>query len=138
MRPDRKGFILIYAIVMLCLMSVFMAVVAQGTKTIVQQTNRAQLAAIERNLRLSALAWAEHRAAPVERTALDVNDLTSRPAGLDLAVRQTAAGLELDMTGWCRYGPQSLKETVSLPIPEGARPSQENPRFSLEQQPPDQ
>ena len=107
----RKGFILIYALVMLCLLSVFLGVMTHGLQSLIYQTNRDELAAVERNLQLSGLAWASQHPGQ-QAVALDTNDLSSRPATLNVSVTPGPSGvLEVRLQTSCTYATQSLKST---------------------------
>jgi hypothetical protein len=58
-RKGRAGFVLVFVIVLIGLVGLEMFVLTSGSSTILQQSDRALLEAVEENLVASALAWAK-------------------------------------------------------------------------------
>ena len=56
MQKNKGGFVLIYVIILMSLVSVYMAVLSRSTLCMLRQTNRFKTKAIEHNSHISALA----------------------------------------------------------------------------------
>lgn len=100
-RLRKSGFILSLVIVALGLLGVVMAVLGQGTNTMLFQADRAYLRAVERNLAASGLAWARHQALQQEAT------VSAEPIGLDTrfpGVRQASLTVSFTEIGTATAG----------------------------------
>ena len=104
MRHRDRGFVLVYVILLICMVGLFMSVLTGGTTSMLRQTNKAQVRAIERNLQLSGLAWAarysrkrgegpeatgQAAANPIktgQAVRLDAMSLSTRPARLKVVI----------------------------------------------------
>ena len=91
MRTARSnGFILTLVIVFLGLMAVVLLVLTDGTQTVLSQTDRMYLSAVESNLISSGAAWASaqlsaDRLTPSNQgTELDARSLSDRPCSLSV------------------------------------------------------
>jgi hypothetical protein len=91
MRTARSnGFIMVSVIVVLGLMAVVMLVLAEGTQTMLWQTDRMYLAAVETNLVSSGAAWASVQLsanrlpASGQVTELDAKSFSDRPCQLSI------------------------------------------------------
>ena len=80
---QNRGFILSMVLITLMITGLIMSFLTQNTRTLIIATNRQQIQAINRNLILSARAWArqQHESQDVSMV-LDANDLSSRPVEL--------------------------------------------------------
>ena len=133
MRHRYRGFVLVYVILLICMVGLFMSVLTGGTTSMLRQTNKAQVRAIERNLQLSGLAWAaRHRskggetpeatgqaaANPIETAQtvrLDVMALSTRPARLKVVISGAAEGrpVSVQISTSCTYGTQTVDQTTT-------------------------
>lgn len=67
----RRGFILVYVIMLLGLTAVVMLVLTEGSNTMLFQADAAYLQAADRNLAASGLAWARQQAGEDEPATTD-------------------------------------------------------------------
>ena len=93
--PHRSGIALILVISILGLMGITLGYLASSCRLMLIQTDLEYLKAVDRNLALSGLAWANHRHSPpstqnpgtkAEATRLDVNDVGGSGAQLDVTI----------------------------------------------------
>ncbi len=115
---------LIYVIVLTTLVGGFMLALTEGAKSMIRQTNHAHAKAIERNLSLSALAWAKNAQIAGKAPApsqdpqiveLDVSTLTKRAAKLDLSLHSSG---KIQIRTTSTYGRQTLNQTLSCTLAE--------------------
>jgi hypothetical protein len=89
-RPKSNGFVMTSVIVFLGVMGVVLLVLAQATNTMVFQTDRMYLKAVEDNLISSGAAWAaqqlssDRMAVSKQPTELDATSFSDRPASLSV------------------------------------------------------
>ena len=80
-----QGFILTMVLITLTIVALIMSYLTQNTQMLINQTHRQQIAAINRNLILSAKAWAGQHNEPKGKTiVLDANDLSTRATELSI------------------------------------------------------
>lgn len=116
MKKVRKsGFILSLVIVALGLLGVVMAVLGQGTNTMLFHADRAYLRAVERNLTASGLAWARHQvlqgqaAVSAEPIGLDIGSLNVRQGTLAVSFVQVGAtSVDVRVEARCAKGRRSV------------------------------
>ena len=121
--PKTDGFVLVLVIVALGLTAVVMAVLTAGANTMLFHADRAQCQAVQRNLRLSGLAWARHRladpniAAATDPVALETDALSPRDATLAVSFPEadTDPGQILINTA-CSKGRHALSATRTYPV----------------------
>ena len=133
MRRCSSGFVLVYVILLVCMVGLFMTVLTGGTTSMIRQTNKAQVKAIERDLQLSGLAWAaRHRskrgetpeasgqaaANPIvtgQTVQLDAMALSTRPAQLNIVISGVAEGrpASVQISTNCTYGTQTVDQTTT-------------------------
>ena len=133
MRHRNRGFVLVYVILLICMVGLFMTVPTGGTTSMLRQTNKAQVRAIERNLQLSGLAWAarysrkrgegpeatgQAAANPIETgqaVRLDAMSLSTRPARLKVVISGAAEGrpVSVQISTSCTYGTQTVDQTTT-------------------------
>ena len=88
----KGGFVLIFVVVAIALIAVAMFVLTDDAKTMLFHSDTAYLEAVQRNLVVSGLHWAEHnlRDEPAEvfgrTTELDVTGMSVRPATLTITM----------------------------------------------------
>ena len=136
MRHRSRGFVLVYVILLVCMVGLFMAVLTGGTNSMIGQTNKAQVRAIERNLQLSGLAWAarysrkrgegpeatgQAAANPIETAQtvrLDVMALSTRPVQLNIVISGTAEDrpVSVQISTSCTYGTQTVHQTTTYAL----------------------
>lgn len=123
-RKKREGFVLSLVIVAFGLLGVAMLVLTEGSNTMLFQADTSYLQAVERNLKTSGLAWAQHQVrdqgskAPDGPVSLDVEALSSRPATLTVQFQPVGAvpsKVRIDTT--CRKGRQVQTDSTVLAIP---------------------
>ncbi len=133
MRHRDRGFVLVYVILLVCMVGLFMTDLTGGTTSMIRQTNKAQVRAIERNLQLSGLAWAARHsskrgetpeatgqvaASPIETAQpvrMDVMALSTRPAQLNLVISGVSEGrpVSVQISTSCTYGTQTVHQTTT-------------------------
>ena len=95
-KTRQNGFILIYVIVSIALIAAVMFVLTDDSNTMLFQSDRAYLRAVQRNLVASGLTWARHSIKsqrteafnkPVE---LDITSLNIRGSALTVAIDAAA------------------------------------------------
>ena len=95
-KTRQNGFILILVIVSIALIGAVMFVLTDDSNTMLFQSDRAYLRAVQRNLVASGLAWARHSVKtqrmetfnkPVE---LDITNLNSRGSALTVTIDAAA------------------------------------------------
>src|SRR4030042_510640 len=91
-KTRQNGFIMILVIVSIALIGAVMFVLADDSNTMLFQSDRAYLRAVERDLVASGLAWARH-SVKTQRTEafnkpveLDITNLNARGAAFTLAI----------------------------------------------------
>lgn len=116
-KANKSGFVLSMVIVALGLLAVVMAVLTEGTNTMLFHADRAYLQAVERNLAASGLAWARRQslqgqaAVSAEPVALDVASLHVRQGSLAVSFVQVGpAGAEVRIEASCVKGRRSLHD----------------------------
>lgn len=124
MRHRSSGFVLVYVILLVCMVGLFMTVLTGGTNSMIRQTNKVQVRAIQRNLQLSGMVWAGRhvrqgapdRLAPEPAVELDTTSLTDRPAQLSVRLSMDPDGsspaAQIDTN--CIYGTQTVKQNRTL------------------------
>jgi len=120
----KSGFILSLVIVALGLLGVVMAVLGQGTNTMLFHADRAYLRAVERNLTASGLTWARHQARQGQA------DVSAKPVGLDVAslgVRQGTLAVS-----FVQVGPASVDVRVQAMCAKGRRNVRQEHDYAIE------
>jgi len=88
----KHGFVLVLVIIVMALIGMVMFVLTEGANTMLFQSNRAYLEAVERNLIISSLTWAKQniksqKAEIFNKTIdLDIADLNIQDATLNIVV----------------------------------------------------
>jgi hypothetical protein len=117
------GFVLVLVIVALSLTGVVMAVLTAGANTMLFHADRAHCQAVQRNLRVSGLAWARHRVAEPNNTVasepveLDAATLSAREATLTVSFLDADTGsrrVQIDTA--CFKGRQALNTTQTYTV----------------------
>jgi len=95
-KTRQNGFILILVIVSIALIGAVMFVLADDSNTMLFQSDRAYLRAVQRNLVASGLAWARH-SVKTQRTdtfnkpvELDITNLNTRGSALTVTIDAAA------------------------------------------------
>jgi hypothetical protein len=119
MRRNTRGFALIYVIVLLSLLSVYLTQLMSNSRTMLRQTRRAELVAIDRNLQASGAAWARHNASPIpaQGITLDASLLSKRQASITVLPEEKA--IQIQTT--CTLATEVKKQTRILPFPAISR-----------------
>ncbi len=113
MKRKPQGIALIYVIVLMSLLSVYLMELMSNTRTMLRQTRRAELVAINRNLQASAAAWAGKRKS--DSMALDAVPLDAS----QLSKYQPLITVSLDKQTFlvktsCERGTQTRKQTRKI------------------------
>ena len=115
-KPRRNGFVLILVIIVMALIGVVMFVLTEGANTMLFQSNRAYLEAVERNLIASSLTWAKQniesqKAEIFKRTIdLDIADLDIQDATLSVVVVPARGKeAEVEVSTSCSRGRRTLR-----------------------------
>ena len=113
----RKGFVLIFVITTLALMSAMFVVLGSASNMLLFETNTVYLDSCSRNLSASSLAWAKYNIRNKTptlsgRIPLDVNDMDMPAATLSVEV---GAGEVVVHTSVSR-GKQHLQKTTAYAI----------------------
>jgi len=129
MRTTKRAFVLVYVIALIGIIGVTMGSLAMGLRMTLTQTNRFQLAAIEHNLRMSALVWSQHSlSAPgsillqhgpnsSRSITLDANSLSTRPCAITVNTSRTEdAATTLHISTSCTYGRKTLEKSRDYAI----------------------
>jgi len=129
MKTNSSAFVLVYVIALIGIIGVTMGSLTMGLRMTLIQTNRFHLAAVEHNLRMSALAWSQHslgdpnstllRHEPnaVQPITLDANSLFTRPCSITIHTsRPDGDGPTLHVSTTCTYGRQTLKNSGDYAI----------------------
>ena len=136
MRPRSRGFVLVYVILLVCMVGLFMTVLTGGTNSMIGQTNKAQVRAIQRNLQLSGMAWAARHSSKrgetpeatgqvaansietAQTVQLDAMSLSTRPAQLTIVISGTAKGrpVSVQISTSCTYGTQTVHQTTTYAL----------------------
>ena len=95
-KTRQNGFILILVIVSIALIGAVMFVLTDDSNTMLFQSDRAYLRAVQRNLIASGLAWARH-SVKTQRTEtfnkpveLDITNLNTRDSALSVTIDAAA------------------------------------------------
>jgi len=129
MRANNKAFVLVYVIALIGIIGVTMGTLTMGLRMTLTQTNRFQLAAVEHNLRMSALAWSQHslgdpnsdlmRRDPntVDPVTLDAHSLFTRPCSITVHTNRPDGDTPtLHISTTCTYGRRTLEKSVGYAI----------------------
>lgn len=129
MTKNNRAFVLVYVIALIGIVGVTVGSLTMGLRMTLSQTNRFHLAAVERNLSLSALAWSQQSLnepnSPLLRQdsnagnaiTLDAQSLFARPCAISIHTLPTDSdkpGLRISTT--CTYGRQTLKKSRDYAI----------------------
>jgi type II secretory pathway component PulK len=110
MKRKPQGVALIYVIVLMSLLSVYLMELMSNSRTMLRQTRRAELVAINRNLQASAGAWArKHDIASMGQPAvtLDASQLSKyQPV---IVVSQDKQTFQIKTS--CKRATQTHKQT---------------------------
>jgi hypothetical protein len=125
MRTARSdGFILTLVILALGMMGVMLLVLTTGTQTMLSQTDRMYLSAVESNLISSGTAWASTRlpteglAASDQSTQLDAGALSDRPCSLSVRLaNRTDSQATLQISTSCGKAKWTLTHSRMYEIP---------------------
>lgn len=122
-RTNKRGLVMSLVIIGMGLVGVAMAVLAHGTNTMLFRADRAYLAAVERNLAASGLAWAQQRASQKKVIAsaipVDLDTHLSRRSKTGLTVSFTkmdAASVTVRIDTACSKGRQTVVRTREFTI----------------------
>ena len=112
----NHGFILILVIIVMAMIGMVMFVLTEGANTILFQSNRAYLEAVERNLIISSLTWAKQnvesqKAEIFNKTIdLDIADLNIQDATLNIVVSPARdKEAEVEVSTSCSRGRRTLR-----------------------------
>ena len=123
-RVRKSGFILSLVIVALGLLGVVMAVLGQGTNTMLFHANRAYLRAVERNLTASGLAWTQYQVRQGQA------DVSAEPVRLDIGslhIRQGTLAVS-----FVQVGPASVDVRVEATCAKGRRSVSDEHNYAIE------
>jgi hypothetical protein len=119
-----SGFVLTLVIVCLGLMAVVLLVLSDGTQTMLWQTDRMYLAAVERNLVSSGAAWASaqlsagHPVPSQLATDLDAKLLSDRPCSLSVGlVSQADAQADVRIAVSCSKARWTVAHSHTYEVP---------------------
>ena len=125
MKRQRRGFILMIAVMAISLVGVAVLVLAEGAKTILFQADRAYLEAVEQNLMAGALAWSRQNAHNLtgeqgKVVELDTGNMQLRDSSLTVRVETvTDRAIDVQVSTSCKKGRQTLsssrKYRIALP-----------------------
>ncbi len=119
-----NGFILTLVLLCLGLMSVILMVLTTGTQTMLSQTDRMYVSAVESNLVSSGAAWAAVQlpqgalVASDQRTPLDVDALSERPCRLSVRLMDRSdTQATIDISTTCSKARWTLTRSHKYAIP---------------------
>ena len=112
-KKNRKGFVLIFVIVIFALIEMYMIILTGNANTFIFQADRAYLEACRQNLTASGLTWAKKNV-NTSKTAdsvieLDTGDMNIKKAALSVAVSAGQKGMtEVQINTSCTRGRQTV------------------------------
>jgi Tfp pilus assembly protein PilV len=123
-RANRAGgFVLILAVITMAMVAIAALVLAETSATMLFQTDRVYLEAVQRNLAASGLAWARQNTrslatGPGKVVELDTGDMRLRDSSLSIRADNLPDGaVDIRVTTSCKKGRQTLSHSDRHTIP---------------------
>jgi len=129
MKKNSSAFVLVYVIALIGIIGVTMGSLTVGLRMTLTQTNRFHLAAVEHNLRMSALAWSQHSLGEpgsillqhgpnaISPITLDANSLSTRPCAITIHTSRPEGGTPtLHISTSCTHGRKTLEKFQAYTI----------------------
>ena len=112
----QDGFVLILVVVIIALIGTSVLVLSNNTETMLFESNRAYLQAVQRNLMASGLAWVKHNVKNQHREdfdkgiELDVTNMNARKSSLTVTIgmpRDRDASVQINTS--CSWGKHTVR-----------------------------
>lgn len=117
------GFVLILAVMTMAMVAIAALVLAETSATMLFQTDRIYLEAVQRNLAASGLAWARQNTRslatePGKIVELDTGDIRLRDSSLGIRADNLSAGvINVRVITSCKKGRQTFNRSDCYTIP---------------------
>ena len=123
-RANRAGgFVLILAVMTMAMVAIAALVLAETSATMLFQTDRVYLEAVQRNLAASGLAWSRRNTQSLSAelgkvVELDTGDMRLRDSSLSIQADNLSDGVvDIRVTTSCKKGRQTLSRSDKYTIP---------------------